>query len=154
MQSAQRLAWWAMLGLVTCAFLFSIKLCNALYPRDSTDYGAIDLTRIFGKTEEPWQRCGDTIIIRKQHVIHSYPNCLLMSEKRNGDVNWIFDLGSPSACKLIAFKELVGEAKREWKHSDILLQAEDKRIFGMRSSEGRIIPIPLGSLDDRRTQSK
>jgi hypothetical protein len=71
-------------------------------------------------------------------VIYSFTHCALWAENKHGELKWIHDLGSMTACKLIAFKKNEGLSPKELKRSDIVFQSDDKRIFALRASNGTI----------------
>lgn len=135
--------------------LFSSGLpSNAQNACDSTDAIIMDFPRIFGGYAEPWQQCGDTIPINDLLLIYSYPRCHVWAEGNDRSVKWSVDLKAKGSCKLIAFQELIEEPLKKWKRSDIIVQFADKKIFGLRSRDGRLTPIDPNSPPFHKTRSQ
>jgi len=117
---------------------------------DSTTQTGPDFPRIFGGVAETWQTCGDTIVVRNRKIIYSYPNCLLWAETERGKMKWMFDLGSMSACKLMAYRAIGEPRPNEYKSADIVFQVHDKRIFVLQAKRGSITPVRLDHFGTRR----
>lgn len=127
--------------MVVLAFLAKGLPSMAQHACDSTDVIVTDFPRIFGGYSEPWQQCGDTIPLTEVFLIYSYARCQVWAEEKDRSVKWSIDLREKGGCKLIAFQELVEDPPRGWKRSDVVLQFMDKKIFGLRSRDGRLILI-------------
>ncbi|HOZ39372.1 MAG TPA: hypothetical protein PLL25_01100 [Flavobacteriales bacterium] len=126
---------------LSCCLLFASVISSAQRNCDTTSYGDGEFFRIFGGTAEPWQNCGDTIIVKNTVVIYSFTQCVLWAENKQGKPKWIFDLGSMTACKLIAFEKPEGPYPEALMRTDIVFQTDDKRIFALRASNGTITAV-------------
>ena len=134
---------WSVSPAVLLYALLSCAPSSAQYPCDRTNYGGVssDFDRIFGGKPEPWQVCGDTTKLNDLEVIYSYTQCRIWAERLDRSTRWSVDLKRLSACKVMVMRELVEQAPRKWRRSDMFFQSTDKRIFGLRSANGKITPI-------------
>lgn len=144
---ARRIPIWSLHAPILLFGLCSFTPSSAQYPCDSSDYGGVggDFDRIFGGKPEPWQVCGDTTKLNDLLVIYSFPQCRIWAEVK-GSTKWSVDLDRFRACKVMVIRELVEEALRNWRRSDMVFQSADKRIFGLRSANGEITPIDKDDL--------
>lgn len=120
--------------LISCFFI--LLSCYCASQNCYTDTASTQFERLFG-SDRLLVDGKDTLLAAHERVlIYSCSDCSVICTKK-GKVTWKKSLQNKD-CRLICFAHMPVKPSRKTKHCDVLLQLNNKEVYGLASRNGRM----------------